>query len=85
VVLDPPKFARAKSGVEEALRGYRRLLSLAVRLVEPGGYVVMCCCSGRVTSEQIEELMRAERRLISGGNISVDRTSRSGGRVTRFP
>lgn len=57
VVLDPPKFARAKSGVEEALRGYRRLLSLAVRLVEPGGYVVMCCCSGRVTSEQIEELM----------------------------
>jgi 23S rRNA (cytosine1962-C5)-methyltransferase len=57
VVLDPPKFARAKSGVEEALRGYRRLLSLAVRLLEPGGYLVMCCCSGRVTFDMIEGLM----------------------------
>ncbi|MGL4550047.1 MAG: class I SAM-dependent rRNA methyltransferase [Gemmataceae bacterium] len=57
VVLDPPKFARAKSGVEEALRGYRRLLSLAVRLLEPGGYLVMCCCSGRVTFDLIEGLM----------------------------
>src|SRR5262249_21165236 len=26
VVLDPPKFARSKRGVEDALRGYRRLL-----------------------------------------------------------
>jgi 23S rRNA (cytosine1962-C5)-methyltransferase len=57
VVLDPPKFARAKSGVEEALRGYRRLLTLALRLLEPNGYLVMCCCSGRVTMQRIEELM----------------------------
>jgi 23S rRNA (cytosine1962-C5)-methyltransferase len=57
IVLDPPKFARAKSGIEEALRGYRRLLSLAMRLLEPGGYLVMCCCSGRITGEMIESLM----------------------------
>src|SRR5205823_2583895 len=29
VVLDPPKFARQRNAVEEALRGYRRLQSLA--------------------------------------------------------
>lgn len=57
VVLDPPKFARSKSGVEEALRGYRRLLTLAVRLLEEDGFLVMCCCSGRITSEMVEELM----------------------------
>lgn len=57
IVLDPPKFARAKSGVEEALRGYRRLLSLAVRLLDPNGYLVICCCSGRVSMQMIEELM----------------------------
>jgi 23S rRNA (cytosine1962-C5)-methyltransferase len=57
IVLDPPKFARAKSGIDEALRGYRRLLSLAMRLLEPEGYLVMCCCSGRITGEMIEGLM----------------------------
>ncbi|MFQ3649028.1 MAG: class I SAM-dependent rRNA methyltransferase [Gemmataceae bacterium] len=57
VVLDPPKFARAKSGIDEALRGYRRLLSLAMRLLEPESFLVMCCCSGRITGEMIESLL----------------------------
>jgi len=36
--------------VEEALRGYRRLLSLALRLLEDQGVLVMCCCSGLITA-----------------------------------
>jgi len=57
IVLDPPKFARSKSGIDEALRGYRRLLSLAMKLLEPESYLVMCCCSGRITGEMIESLL----------------------------
>jgi 23S rRNA (cytosine1962-C5)-methyltransferase len=42
IVLDPPKFARRQGAVEEALRGYRRLQSLALKLLEPEGYLVTC-------------------------------------------
>lgn len=57
VVLDPPKFARARNAVEEALRGYRRLQRLALRLLEPDGLLVTCCCSGLITGDMLEDLL----------------------------
>jgi 23S rRNA (cytosine1962-C5)-methyltransferase len=57
VVLDPPKFARARHAVEEALRGYRRLQTLALRLLEPDGILVTCCCSGLITAQMLEDLL----------------------------
>src|ERR1051326_2503786 len=57
VVLDPPKFARARNAVEEALRGYRRLHTLALRLLSADGILVTCCCSGLITAAMLEELL----------------------------
>jgi 23S rRNA (cytosine1962-C5)-methyltransferase len=57
VVLDPPKFARARHAVEEALRGYRRLQALALRLLDPDGFLVTCCCSGLITVAMLEDLL----------------------------
>jgi 23S rRNA (cytosine1962-C5)-methyltransferase len=51
VVLDPPKFARSRQAVDEAMRAYHRLNRLAVELLEPGGILVTCSCSGHVTRE----------------------------------
>src|SRR5262249_17914127 len=51
VILDPPKFARAQHAVEEALRGYRRLQSLALRILANEGILVTCCCSGLITMD----------------------------------
>jgi 23S rRNA (cytosine1962-C5)-methyltransferase len=51
VVLDPPKFARSRSAVDEAMRAYHWLNRLAVSLLEPGGILVTCSCSGHVTRE----------------------------------
>jgi 23S rRNA (cytosine1962-C5)-methyltransferase len=57
VVLDPPKFARTRSAIDEALRGYRRLQTLGLRLLEPDGFLVICCCSGLITQAMLEELV----------------------------
>ena len=51
VILDPPKFARSRQAVAEAMRAYHRLNRLAVDLLEPGGILVTCSCSGHVTRE----------------------------------
>jgi 23S rRNA (cytosine1962-C5)-methyltransferase len=68
VVLDPPKFARSQGAVEEALRGYRRLNTLALRLLEPGGILVTCCCTGLITLAMLLDLLAQlaaeERRAI---------------------
>ena len=57
VVLDPPKFARARHSVEEARRGYRRLQGLALRLLKPHGFLVTCCCSGLISMDMLEDLL----------------------------
>jgi 23S rRNA (cytosine1962-C5)-methyltransferase len=51
VILDPPKFARKRHHVDEALRAYHRINRLAVEILEPGGILVTCSCSGGVTRE----------------------------------
>jgi 23S rRNA (cytosine1962-C5)-methyltransferase len=57
VVLDPPKFARTRGAVEEAMRGYRRLQTLGLRLLERDGFLVICCCSGLIDTAMLEELL----------------------------
>jgi len=51
MVLDPPKFARSRGALDEALRAYHWLNRLGVTLLEPGGILVTCSCSGHVTRE----------------------------------
>lgn len=48
VICDPPKFARHPRGVEDALKGYLRLNRSALDVLEPGGILVTCSCSGLV-------------------------------------
>jgi 23S rRNA (cytosine1962-C5)-methyltransferase len=49
VILDPPKFARQSRAFDQAIRGYQRANLLAVRLLEPGGILVTCSCSGHIS------------------------------------
>jgi 23S rRNA (cytosine1962-C5)-methyltransferase len=57
IILDPPKFARNRNAIDEALRGYRRLHALALRLLEPDGILVTCCCSGLITQAMLTDIL----------------------------
>ena len=48
VVLDPPAFAKNKASVPKALAGYKDINLRALRLLNPGGYLVTCSCSYNV-------------------------------------
>jgi 23S rRNA (cytosine1962-C5)-methyltransferase len=52
VVLDPPKFARTRAQAEQALRGYKDINMLAMKLLEPGGILATFSCSGGVDAQQ---------------------------------
>lgn len=70
VVLDPPKFARRRQAVEEALRAYHKLNLLALSVLEPGGILVTCSCSGHVTREDFLHVL-AEVAERGGRDIQV--------------
>jgi 23S rRNA (cytosine1962-C5)-methyltransferase len=57
VVLDPPKFARSRGSLDDALRAYHRVNRLAVDLLEPGGILVTCSCSGHVAREDFLHML----------------------------
>ncbi len=57
IVFDPPKFARSAGAVEEALRGYRRLATQALRLLEAGGVLAMCCCTGLIARDVLHDVL----------------------------
>ena len=57
VVLDPPKFARSRATVEDAMRAYHRINRRACDLLEPGGILVTCTCSGSVTRDEFLEML----------------------------
>jgi 23S rRNA (cytosine1962-C5)-methyltransferase len=57
IVLDPPKFARNRAAVNDALMAYHRINRLAVELLEPGGILVTCSCSGHVLREDFLHML----------------------------
>jgi 23S rRNA (cytosine1962-C5)-methyltransferase len=53
VVLDPPAFAKTESARGNALKAYRRLNTLGMQVLRPGGILVTCSCSGAVKMDDL--------------------------------
>ena len=79
VILDPPKFARSRSSVDDALRAYHRLNRQAVDILEPGGILVTCSCSGHVSRDDfyymllgVSEQSRREIQVLETRGAAAD-------------
>jgi 23S rRNA (cytosine1962-C5)-methyltransferase len=48
IVLDPPAFAKSRDSKHNAVIGYKRLNSTAIRLIKKGGIIFTFSCSGVV-------------------------------------
>lgn len=70
VVVDPPPFARRRSEVEGALRGYTGLFHQALKAVSPGGFALLFSCSGAVDKPLFRQVV-AEAALRSGRQVRL--------------
>lgn len=52
IILDPPAFAKHRSALKNALRGYQRLNAKAFDKIAPGGILFTFSCSQAVSKEQ---------------------------------
>ena len=53
VVLDPPAFAKTQSARTQALKAYRRLNTLGMQVLRPGGILLTCSCSGVIGMDDV--------------------------------
>jgi len=57
VIVDPPAFAKNRSELEGAERGYGELNLRALRLVAPGGHLVSASCSYAMKQEAFVQVL----------------------------
>ena len=62
IILDPPSFARSKKTVFTALRGYKEINTNALRLLNPGGFLISASCSHHVAEEAFFSTIEASAR-----------------------
>jgi 23S rRNA (cytosine1962-C5)-methyltransferase len=71
IILDPPSFTKTKSGLRDALRGYRELHMRAFKLLSKGGILATFSCSHHVSdtafsqtiADALVDARRSARRL----------------------
>ena len=59
IVLDPPSFTRTKSGVRDAMRGYRELHVRAFKLLSKDGLLATFSCSHHVNENAFAQIIAA--------------------------
>lgn len=62
VVLDPPAFAKSRSALEGAGRGYKEINLRALQLLDPGGILVTCSCSHHMSETMLLDAVLAAAR-----------------------
>jgi len=68
IVLDPPAFAKSQGARSQALRAYRRLNTLGMQALTPGGILLSCSCSGAIGQDDLrgaigQSAQRLERQV----------------------
>jgi 23S rRNA (cytosine1962-C5)-methyltransferase len=57
IVLDPPAFAKNKASIPNAMAGYKEINLRAMRLLNPGGYLITCSCSYNVNEDMFASVV----------------------------
>ncbi len=57
IVLDPPPFAKSKSALENALRGYKELNLRALKALAPGGVLATYTCSHHMGDAELRGVL----------------------------
>ena len=70
IILDPPAFAKHRDARHQAVRGYQRLNSEAMRVIKPGGIVFTFSCSQVVDRQLFYDTVVAAA-IQAGRNVKV--------------
>jgi len=70
IVLDPPAFAKSRSSLDAAARGYKEINFRAMKLLSAGGTLVSCSCSHHMSEASLLEVI-ATAALDAGRTVRI--------------
>jgi 23S rRNA (cytosine1962-C5)-methyltransferase len=70
IVLDPPAFAKTRSALPAAMRGYKDINLRAMRLLAPGGLLYTASCSFHLTKPLFLEMLQ-DAASDSGRRVAI--------------
>lgn len=62
VILDPPAFAKSRSALESARRGYKEINLRGMKLLREGGFLVTCSCSQHMLPNMFVDIINEAAR-----------------------
>lgn len=77
MILDPPKLAKTKSGLEQAVKAYKDLNRVAMEKIKDGGIIATFSCSGAMTRENFQTII-AWAAADAGVEVQILRTLSAG-------
>ena len=70
IVLDPPAFTKSRRTVHNAHAGYRTINTMAVQLLDRGGYLCTCSCSHFMSAQEFREIL-LEASIDAGASLRL--------------
>ena len=70
VILDPPAYAKKRSDLKAACKGYRDLNRLALQKMPPGSLLLTCSCSGHITGDLFQKIL-FQASAASGRKVQI--------------
>lgn len=68
IILDPPPFTKNRSNIQKAIAGYKEINLRAMKLIEPGGFIITTCCTNLINTEAflaiIQEAAKDAKRKV---------------------
>ena len=77
VILDPPSFTRSRKQVATATKGYKEINSNAIRLLNPGGFLVTSSCSHHIPQDSFFAIIEASAKS-AGRRIRIVESAGAG-------
>ena len=58
IVLDPPALTKSRATFYKAYNGYKRINTVAMKVLRGGGYLISCSCSHFMDRDSYEKMLR---------------------------
>jgi 23S rRNA (cytosine1962-C5)-methyltransferase len=77
VVLDPPAFAKNRSAVRQAVRGYKEINLRAMKLLRAGGHLITSTCSYHIKEPDFLDIVSSAAADVGGRLVIVEKRTQS--------
>ena len=77
VILDPPAFAKNRDSIPAAHRGYKEINLRALKVLEPGGFLLTCSCSYHLTEPLFLQVLAEDANDAKRSIVVIERRTQA--------